>query len=155
MFYAAHVHREGKQWLAEFPDAPGCQTFADSAEELRAAAEEALEGWLEAHLVDGKSPPRPRVRHKAKGERKLWKVPVAPSLAAAIHVRWARQRLGLSQGQLAARVRVSQQQIAKLENPDENPTLKTIEKVAKALGMELHLSFGPAATSDTHLASRQ
>ena len=46
MFYIAHVSREGKHLRAEFPDAPGCQTFAGSEEKLREAAQEALEvGW--------------------------------------------------------------------------------------------------------------
>jgi predicted RNase H-like HicB family nuclease/DNA-binding XRE family transcriptional regulator len=144
MFYLAYVHREGQSWLAEFPDAPGCQTFADSLEELQADAQEAIEGWLEAHLVGGEAPPRPRAKHPRLNGRELRKVCVAPSLAAALEVRWARQERGWSQSELAARVGVSQQQIAKIENPDENPTIKTIEKVAHALGMELHLSFAPA-----------
>jgi transcriptional regulator with XRE-family HTH domain len=72
-------------------------------------------------------------------------VHVLPSLAAALHLRWARQDAGLSQRELAKLVGVSQQQIAKLENPDENPSLKTIEKVSKALGLEVELSFSPAA----------
>jgi len=72
-------------------------------------------------------------------------VHVDPSLSAAAHIRWARQDAGLTQAQLAKLVGVSQQQIAKLENPDENPTLKTIEKVSKALGFDLDVSFSPAA----------
>jgi predicted RNase H-like HicB family nuclease len=62
MDYVANVHREGTQWVAEFPDAPGCQTFADSKEELRAAAQEALEGWLEAHLAARQVPPPVQIR---------------------------------------------------------------------------------------------
>jgi predicted RNase H-like HicB family nuclease/DNA-binding XRE family transcriptional regulator len=144
MNYAAYIHREGKHWLAEFPDAPGCQTFADSIDELRAATKEALAGWLEAHLVDGQAPPRPKVRRKAPGKHRLQLVHVSPSLASAIHLRWARQDLGLSQKELAERLGVSQQQVAKLENPDENPTLKTIERAAEALGIEFDISVARA-----------
>ncbi len=36
---------------------------------------------------------------------------------------------------------MKQQQIAKLENPDENPTLETIEKVARALGLSVNLEL--------------
>lgn len=145
MYYAAYVHREGKHWLAEFPDAPGCQTFADSADELHGAAKEALEGWLEAHLVGGEAPTRPRVRHRAAAGRKLLRVHVDPQLATAVHLRWARLEAGLSQAELAKRVGVSQQQIAKLENPDENPTLRTVVKVLDVLGLELEISVSPAA----------
>jgi predicted RNase H-like HicB family nuclease/DNA-binding XRE family transcriptional regulator len=144
MFYTAYVHREGKHWLAEFPDAPGCQTFAASEAELRTAAKEALEGWLEAHLVGGAAPDKPRLRHRAPPRHKLLRVHVEPLLSTAVHLRWARQEAGLSQAQLAELVGVSQQQIAKLENPDENPTLRTIEKVFKALGLELEISISAA-----------
>jgi predicted RNase H-like HicB family nuclease/DNA-binding XRE family transcriptional regulator len=130
MLYVAKVHQEGDQWLAEFPDAPGCQTFADSYEELRADAKEALEGWLEAHLERGAAPPRPKPR-AARG----LVVDVEPGLAIALEVRWARQDAGLSQAELAERAGVSQQQIAKLESPEGNPSVATIAKIARALGL--------------------
>ena len=37
--------------------------------------------------------------------------------------------------------RVSQQQIAKLENPESNPTIGTLEKVARALGASLEIGL--------------
>jgi predicted RNase H-like HicB family nuclease/DNA-binding XRE family transcriptional regulator len=144
MQYAAYVYQEGQQWLAEFPDAPGCQTFADSREELRESAQEAIEGWLEAHLVGGEAPPRPQSRFDAPEQKQLWNVSIGPSLSAALAIRWARQDLGLSQAQLAARLGVSQQQVAKLESPDENPTLATVERAAKALGFKVELTFSAA-----------
>jgi len=145
MFYVAYTSREGRHHLAEFPDAPGCQTFAASAQALASAAREALEGWLEAHLADGQSPPRPRVHARAPAGRRLLQVAVDPGLSAALQLRWARQDAGLSQKQLAEKAGVSQQQIAKLENPDENPTLGTLSKVSEALGMPLTVSFGTIA----------
>jgi transcriptional regulator with XRE-family HTH domain len=66
---------------------------------------------------------------------------VNPRLAAGLQVRWARQDRDLSQNELAKLVGVSQQQIAKLEDPDANPGLDTIQKVAKALGLEVRLSL--------------
>ena len=65
-------------------------------------------------------------------------------LAAALEIRWARQDAGLSQAELGKRAGVKQQQIAKIENPDENPTLETIEKVAKALGLTVNLGLEDA-----------
>lgn len=44
--YPAIVTREGNKYLARFPHAPGCQTFAYSIPKLRKNAQEALEGWL-------------------------------------------------------------------------------------------------------------
>ena len=46
--YDAFVTREGKQVLAEFPDRPGCQTFADSPTEVATALGLVLNVALEA-----------------------------------------------------------------------------------------------------------
>ena len=141
MQYIAQVTREGRALLVEFPDCPGCQTFAENADELNDVAREALEGWLEAHLVDGQVPPKPEKHASALAKANLLTVPIAAGLAAALSVRWARTDAGLSQKALAELAGVSQQQIAKLENPDENPTVGTLEKVAKALGLQLSLAL--------------
>ena len=140
MHYDAFIHREGSRVLAEFPDCQGCQTFA-SDEEIAATARDALEGWLEAHLVDGKVPPRPTERKRASPGRWLLRVPVRAGLGAVLAIRWARQDAGLSQAELGRRAGVSQQQINKLEDPDENPKIETLEKVARALGLTLDVSL--------------
>ncbi|MCI0569875.1 MAG: type II toxin-antitoxin system HicB family antitoxin [Myxococcaceae bacterium] len=141
MRYAAVVSKEGKATLAEFPDAPGCQTFAQPGEDIAELAQEALEGWLEAHLVTGDVPPPPpkRAPRVGKGESVLW-VDIAAKLALQVELRRARHEAGLTQSALAKRAGVSQQAIAKLENPDANPTIDTLEKVAKALGARLRVA---------------
>jgi predicted RNase H-like HicB family nuclease/DNA-binding phage protein len=139
MDYTATVSREGKHWLAEFPDCPGCQTFAPSRTALKKEAADALEGWLEAHLITGKAPPKPKRR--AMPRRGDLSVRVPTSLAVALQVRWARLEKGLTQGQLAKLAKVSQQQIAKLEKPGENPTIATLTRVAEAAGMRLSVGF--------------
>jgi predicted RNase H-like HicB family nuclease len=65
MEYFAHLTPEGSATTIEFPDAPGCQTLADRGEDLESLAREALEGCLEAHLVDGDAPPT-RTKRRAK-----------------------------------------------------------------------------------------
>ena len=142
MQYAAHIHREGKYLLAEFPDCPGCQTFETTDKALRAAAQEALEGWLEAHLVDGQVPPRPKDRRRVPKGAKLWWVPIDPELSVALQIRWSRHDAGLSQAELARRAGVSQQQIAKLEQPGENPTIGTLQRIARALETCLDVQLG-------------
>lgn len=137
MFYRATVAKSGKHWLVTFPDCDGCLTEGNTRTEAVAAAHEALQGWLEANLVQGSAPPRPRAR---KGEA----IEVAPLLSAVLQIRWRREELELTQGQLAKRAGVSQQQIAKLEDPDGNPTIATLEKIATALGLRLEMSFTAA-----------
>jgi transcriptional regulator with XRE-family HTH domain len=70
---------------------------------------------------------------------------VRAGLAAALAVRWARQDAGLTQGELGKRAGVTQQQIAKLEDPDENPSLETLEKIARALGRGLNVTLESVA----------
>ena len=130
MQYIGKLSREGRNWLVEFPDCPGCRTFGGSRDEALAMAREALEGWLEVHLADGAAPPRPK-------RRKGTVVTVGSRLSVALQIRWLREDLSLTQAQLAKRVGVSQQQVAKLENPTANPSLATLESVARGAGAVL------------------
>ncbi|HZF54436.1 MAG TPA: type II toxin-antitoxin system HicB family antitoxin [Polyangiaceae bacterium] len=136
MHYHAKLEREGRKWNAVFVDAPGCATFASSRAKVLAAAKEALEGWLEAHLLDGRAPPKP-----APSARGAERIEIDPQLAVAVALRWARQAAGLTQTQLASRIGVSQQQVAKLERPGANPSIATLRKVADALGVRVRLEL--------------
>jgi predicted RNase H-like HicB family nuclease/DNA-binding XRE family transcriptional regulator len=141
MRYPATVSREGKFILAFFPDCPGCQTQADPGERIEDQAAEALQGWLEAHLIDGEAPPRPSRRspRRRKGEKIIW-IEVPLKLAVKLVVRWARQEAGLTQAQLAKLAGVSQPVVAKLESPRSNPTVETLDRVFSVL--KVHPEFG-------------
>ena len=138
MEYVARLGREARQTLIDFPDCPGCQTFADPHESVEAIARNALEGWLEAGLEHGDSPPRPT--STARGRNRL-AVRINPTLAVRLQLRWARLERGLSQSDLASLVGVSRQQISLLESPDANLTLSTLLKVASALEMDLEIEL--------------
>jgi predicted RNase H-like HicB family nuclease/DNA-binding XRE family transcriptional regulator len=141
MVYTAYISREGKHFLAEFPDCPGCQTFADSGDALPGEAKEALEGWLETHLLHGEVPPKPKTHRRSPAGHKLAQVRIDPGLAVALQIRWARAAAGLTQAELAKRAGVTQQQVAKLERPGENPTIGTIQKIASALGANVDVEL--------------
>jgi predicted RNase H-like HicB family nuclease/DNA-binding XRE family transcriptional regulator len=121
-------------WNVSFPDCPGCLTFGRSEANALDAAHGALEGWLETMLATGQVPPAPKAK---RGHA----VTVNPVLSAVVQIRQRRAELGLTQAQAARLAKVSQQQIARLENPDANPTLATLDKVASALGMRVELSL--------------
>lgn len=131
------LKREGTKTLVSFPDCPGCQTFGRTRERALSNAREALEGWLEAHLVAGDAPPPPGSK---SGTRKV-PVAISPILAVRLQLRWARQALGLTQDALAKRVGVTRQQIALLEAPDSNVTLRTLERVASAMNLRLEVEL--------------
>lgn len=137
MQYVARVKKDGRHWGISFPDAEGCVTFAERKADVEATAAEALVSWLVAEMVTGQVPPVPRARMTAGAV--LVKVPTR--LAVAVRLRQARAAAGLSQAELAERVGVSQQQVAKLESSKANPSLDTLAKVAKALGMTVDIAF--------------
>lgn len=55
----------------------------------------------------------------------------------ALTIAKRRRQLEMSQGQLATAAGLSQMQISRLESGHSNPTLSTLEKVGKALGVAL------------------
>lgn len=142
MEYVAKLAREGGRWLVEFPDCPGCQTFGETKKAAITMAAEALEGWLEAHLEYGDAPPRPAPHRGVP-------IQVRSRLDIAIQLRWLREDLRLTQRELATRLGVSQQQIAKLENPEGNPTIGTLETIASKAGAQFVVRLGYQRASKT------
>lgn len=139
MRYVATLAKDGRATLIEFPDCPGCQTFARGRESLAVVARDALEGWLELHLEDGDVPPEPGFAAK-RGVRTL-SVAVDPALAVRLEIRWARQRAGVSQGALANRIGVTRQQVSLLESRGANMQIATLQRIAEALDLELDIAF--------------
>jgi DNA-binding XRE family transcriptional regulator/predicted RNase H-like HicB family nuclease len=135
MEYVAKVERAGKHTLIEFPDCPGCQTFAGPGEHVESIARDALEGWLVVHLEGGEAPPKPSYKD---GTGRL-------PVRIALQIRWRRQELGLSQAQLAERIGVTRQAASNLENPDSNLRLTTLAKAAEALEAGLGVELMPLA----------
>jgi DNA-binding XRE family transcriptional regulator/predicted RNase H-like HicB family nuclease len=145
MQYPAYVRRERDRRLVTFPDCPGCETFAEPEEDLYAVAHEALETWLEGVLAARDVPPLPGVIEHESGRQRdrLMMVTVGPLLSARVQIRNRREEFGISQQQLAATVGVSQQAIAKIESPDANVRLETLERVAAALALDVDLNLIP------------
>jgi antitoxin HicB len=113
------MEKEGTRTTIEFPDCPGCATFADADEDPVAVAREALEAWLEAQLEDGAEIQRPSETIKIHRGAVPQSVAVTPTLAARLQIRLAREGAGVSQAELADRMGVPRQQVSRLESKDK------------------------------------
>jgi transcriptional regulator with XRE-family HTH domain len=71
-------------------------------------------------------------------------------------VRAARTAAGLTQAELAARLRTTQSAIARLESGDANPRVETLARALRACGRELSLESLPDTSSidETLVAQR-
>jgi Uncharacterized conserved protein len=145
--YPALIEKEGKFVTAEFPDCPGCQTFAETGQDIMVEATDALSGWLEARLGRNLVPPKPS-RVSGNGIRVIG-VPVDPLLAIRLQLRWARAEESLTQTELAEKLGMSQQQLARLESGESNPTVRTIARVAQGLGRRFVTTLQRAPDRET------
>jgi antitoxin HicB len=144
MQFHAIVRREGRYHTVEFVDAPGCQTFGEDEASAERMAQDAVEGWVEAHLVTGTAlPTPPRVRPRLpKGARWLTiTIPLKIAVRAALVTR--RVQMGLSQAQMAARMKVTRQAYQQLESPDANLRLDTLTRAFSALEVAPVISLVP------------
>lgn len=55
----------------------------------------------------------------------------------------ARKSQGLTQQELAERTGIRQGDISKLEHGNGNPSLRTLQRLAAGMGMQMHLTFTP------------
>jgi transcriptional regulator with XRE-family HTH domain len=67
-------------------------------------------------------------------------------ISAIMH---ARSRAGLTQAQLAKRMKTTQTAIARLESGRVKPSTRTLERLAKATGHRLIIDFEPINTRKT------
>jgi transcriptional regulator with XRE-family HTH domain len=90
--------------------------------------------YLEENLRD----PGFAARFDAAGE--AWDV--------ALQIAALREKAGLSQQELALRLKTSQQQVSRLESPAyEGHTLASLRRVAAALGVQVRVVFEPAPSN--------
>ena len=69
---------------------------------------------------------------------------LGPEFALARSLIEARNRAGLTQSELARRMKTTQSVVARLESGRAHPSTKTLEKVARATGTQLRIGFDPA-----------
>jgi transcriptional regulator with XRE-family HTH domain len=72
----------------------------------------------------------------------------------ALQIAALREQAGLSQKDLARKLKTSQQQISRLESPSyEGHSLSTLRRVAAALGATVRLVFEPGTSTGSRILS--
>ncbi|MGC2062343.1 MAG: type II toxin-antitoxin system HicB family antitoxin [Thermodesulfovibrionales bacterium] len=125
-------------YLVEFPDLPGCLTEGDSLEGAKQNAKEALTGYLASIFERNLKIPEPS---ELKG-RNIYDIEPEPEVAVPILLKKLRETKKLTQGDIAKVLGISYQAYQRLEKPGKsNPTIKTLERLAKVYNKDLRLEF--------------
>lgn len=134
--YAARIRKESDGYLVTFPDFENVITYGMTVEEALANAEEALNGCLQSDFERNFKIHEPsRVLGK-----NVHRIPVAPHIAVAIMLRTL--RADRSQMEIAKELNIAYQVYQRLENPRKaNPTIKTLEKIARVFGRRVEVGF--------------
>jgi antitoxin HicB len=133
MTYNCTIEQEGDMFIVQFPDMPNIQTYGNTHEEALAMAQEALEGCLESDISRGLPIPPPVYK-------KGYPISVANHIALSLRLRELRGEQ--SQTDIARKLGLSYQSYQRLENPRKaNPTVKTLERIARVYGRELSISM--------------
>ncbi len=135
MKYFCKIELEDGLYGATFPDFPNVITVGGSVDEALAMAHEALNASLACDVARGM--PLPKATAAKKG---LYPVEVLPHILIAWQIREIRGKL--SQSEIAQRMGLSYQSYQRLENPVKgNPTIKTLERIAKVMGKQLSIQL--------------
>ena len=136
--YQALIEKDGSRYSVSFPDLPGCFSSGDTRDDAAENAREALSLYLEEARDPKWDVPKPKAR-KSRGY--VWLRPFV-DVAIPLMIRQARLSHGLTQAQLAKRLKITLQQLQKLETPGRsNPTVKTLASISEALEEALEISL--------------
>ena len=140
LFYPAKIKyiKEERSHLVEFPDLPGCLTAGNSLEAAKENAKDALTGYLASIFERNFKIPKPS---KPKGKN-IFLIEPEPEVLIPIILRKLRENKNMTQGDIAKVLGISYQAYQRLEKPGKsNPTLKTLERLAKVFDKDLRLEF--------------
>lgn len=127
-----------KAYLVEFPDLPGCLTEGDTLDAAKQNAKEALTGYLSSIFERNLKIPDPSA---LKGKN-IYEIEPEPEVAVPILLKRLRETRKLTQGDIAKVLGISYQAYQRLEKPGKsNPTIKTLERIAKVYNKDLRLEF--------------
>jgi len=88
------IREDTTTWFARVAELPGCMTEGDSAEDAAAMIQDAMAGWIELALEDGRTIPEPKPLEEFSGK---FVVRVSKSLHRDLVAAAAREEVSLNQ----------------------------------------------------------
>lgn len=137
-YYAIFYKEKGSDNVqVDFPEHPNVFSWGRDWEHAKETAAEGLSIALEEDFKLGFKLP-PASRPKAKPGQRVEFIPIKWDVYIAYLIRHWREEAGLTQLEMAERLGIKQQSYQRMERPGRsNLTLATLERIVKALGMEL------------------
>jgi antitoxin HicB len=129
---------EESSYLVEFPDLPGCITEGETLEEAKSNGREALTGFLSSMFDRNLQIPVP----SAVRNKKFHLIEPEADVAIPVILKQLRENSKLTQSDVARVLGISYQAYQRLEKPGKsNPTVKTLERLARVFHKNLHLEL--------------
>lgn len=125
MYYHFNVHEEDNGYWAECVELPGCMTQADSVEELKKNAAEALNLYLDEPEDSSVVFPFPQEREQSD----FLRVPVDPTIALSILLRKYREEYHYTQKEVAEKLGMKNIFSYQRLERRSNPSLSTLNKL--------------------------
>ena len=136
--YPGIVHNDSDGLWIEFPDLPISGTQGEDMDDLIRMAVDCISGYFEILLQEGEDIPEPS---RPEGENIIYIEPY-PEIAIPLMIKELRKQQNITQSEVAERIGVKYQTYQQVENLKKfNATIKTLNKIAKALGKRLRVDF--------------
>lgn len=129
---------EDNSYLVEFPDLPGCITEGETLTEAKSNGREALTGYLSSLFERNLQIPAPSTVHN----KDIHFIEPEAGVAIPVILKQLRENSKLTQSDVATVLGISYQAYQRLERPGKsNPTVKTLERLARVFHKSLHLEL--------------
>ena len=126
--------------IAEIPDIPGAMTVGRDRAQALERIQDALVVMLSGLMAQGEPIPPPSTQKKGQNA-----VPLPPMVAAKLAVYQAMRANGLTQSDLARKLRCDPKQVRRLLDLDHNSRFDHLEAALSALGKKLVVDVRDAA----------
>lgn len=133
---------DGKGFMAQSVDIPEVTAVGLTLDETIQTVQEKLSEELAQRICDNITLPLP----SETGGEEVYSVTPSVQVQATALIAHHREKAGITMAELARRLETSWASAKKLEQPNHLPTLRTMEKAAESLGMQLILNFTPKKT---------